>query len=261
MRIKVVGQGPAIVLIHGWGVHTAAFQPLTALLADRFRCFLVDLPGYGLNQQNSTPYQVNQLAQAIAQHTPPAIWLGWSMGGLVALHAALTLPQVRHLVMLAASPSFVRRPTWPNAVDARLLQQFATELRQDQSKTMAHFFALITLGSSHQRQERAMLQQIFRHDPVPNQDTLLSGLRLLSSNHFAHELPRLPVPSLWIGGQHDRLIPPAGLQQASHDCRHAQLVFLAQAAHVPLFGHHKTVAEAIHQFFLTEKGMTHASTP
>src|SRR5690606_40237197 len=59
----------------------------------------------------------------IADRVPRAIWLGWSLGGLVALHAALDRPaQVRGLAMLCATPRFVAAPDWPHAMPAETLR-------------------------------------------------------------------------------------------------------------------------------------------
>ena len=47
MHIETVGQGPDLVLIHGWALHGGVFAPLVARLSGRFRLHLVDLPGHG----------------------------------------------------------------------------------------------------------------------------------------------------------------------------------------------------------------------
>jgi haloalkane dehalogenase len=41
------GQGPDIVFVHGWPLTSATFRGLVPLLAERFTCHLVDLPGSG----------------------------------------------------------------------------------------------------------------------------------------------------------------------------------------------------------------------
>src|SRR5512139_2145202 len=109
MRIVVQGTGPALVMIHGWAMHSGIFAPLVERLDAHFTLYLVDLPGHGRNRDDATPLQLGTLAEVIAAHTPRALWLGWSLGGLVALHAAQTQPErVRGLAMLCASPRFVR---------------------------------------------------------------------------------------------------------------------------------------------------------
>ena len=114
MQVVVRGTGPALVMIHGWAMHGDVFEPLTTRLQAHFTLHLLDLPGHGRSRDSTVPFTLDTMARAIAALTPPAPWLGWSLGGLVALHAARARPDaVRGLLMLAASPRFVIAPDWP----------------------------------------------------------------------------------------------------------------------------------------------------
>ena len=116
-----------MVLLHGWALHAGVFAPLVEALEDRFTLHLVDLPGHGRSRSSDIPLQADACARAIAAATPPAVWLGWSMGGLIALNAAYKLPeQVQALVMLCSSPCLVRKPDWKYAVSAEIFDQFRT---------------------------------------------------------------------------------------------------------------------------------------
>jgi pimeloyl-ACP methyl ester carboxylesterase len=42
-----VGRGPDVFFVHGWPLHAATFRDIVPLLADRFTCHLIDLPGAG----------------------------------------------------------------------------------------------------------------------------------------------------------------------------------------------------------------------
>ena len=128
MHIHVTGTGPALVLIHGWALHGGIFAPLVQRLSPHFQLHVVDLPGHGFSRDDDTPLRLPYLVNAIAAATPPAVWCGWSLGGLVALHAAATLPQVRGLAMLAATPRFVRDNDWPDAVERSVFEQFGRGL-------------------------------------------------------------------------------------------------------------------------------------
>src|SRR5690625_8021596 len=86
LYIETHGRGDThIVLIHGWAMHGGVFAPLTAALAERATVHVVDLPGHGHSRDSDLPLDAADCARAIAEATPPAIWLGWSLGGLVAL--------------------------------------------------------------------------------------------------------------------------------------------------------------------------------
>ena len=100
LHVEVVGEGPPLVLIHGWGLHGGVFATLVERLSGEFQFHLVDLPGHGGSRASTTPLTLAACVPEILALTPPAAWLGWSLGGLFALHAASVSPQVRALAHL-----------------------------------------------------------------------------------------------------------------------------------------------------------------
>ena len=105
MHIDTQGSGTDLVLVHGWAMHSGVFAPLVRELGPHFRLHLVDLPGHGFSRDDGASLDPGDCTRRIAKAVPRAIWLGWSLGGLVAMRAALDLPQqVRGLVLIAASP-------------------------------------------------------------------------------------------------------------------------------------------------------------
>ena len=67
-------------------------------------------------------------ARSIAEHTPPAPWLGWSLGEPRRAAARWRGLTVRGLVAIASSPRFILAPDWPHAVDPSVFSGFANEL-------------------------------------------------------------------------------------------------------------------------------------
>lgn len=249
MHIEVRGAGPALVLLHGWAMHGAVFAPLTARLEQQFTLHLVDLPGHGRSRDSSVPLQLDAVARQVAAQTPPAPWLGWSLGGLVALQAAQTLPgSVQRLLMLCASPRFVRGDDWPQGMDARVFGDFATDLAGDYRGTIDRFLMLEAQGSDHMREEiRLLREQVFACGE-PAADKLGDGLVLLQDSDLRAGLARLAMPSLWIAGRRDRLVAPAAMQAAAGLCPGSQFLQIAGGGHAPFLTHAAQVAGAIEQF-------------
>jgi pimeloyl-[acyl-carrier protein] methyl ester esterase len=249
MKIATIGGGPPLVLLHGWAMHSGVFGPLIERLRGEFTLHLVDLPGHGINRDSDLDLQLDTVAAAVAGATPRAPWLGWSLGGLVALHAAQTRPQaVRGLAMLCASPRFVRAPDWPEGMAPTVFEGFAAELARDYRGTIDRFLMLEAQGSDHVREElRALRAQVFAVcEPSP--ERLAEGLAVLQGSDLRAGLPTLTVPSLWIAGRRDRLVFPQAMQAAATQTPAARFLRIEHGGHAPFLSHADEVATALRDF-------------
>ena len=242
------GEGPDLVLIHGWAMHSGIFAPLTAALAPHFRLHLVDLPGHGASAEREGPLDLGDAARRLAATVPRALWLGWSLGGLVALQAALDAPtQVRGLALVASSPRFVEGADWPHGVAHRVFTEFADGLRHDYHRTIERFLALEAVGAEHvQATLRELKAHVFeRGEPAVH--VLCDGLAILDRSDLRAELPQLAMPSLWIAGRRDRLIPRGAMAWAAAAAPQGRYLELP-AGHAPFLGHAAEVAAALVRF-------------
>lgn len=248
LHVEIAGRGPPLVLIHGWGLHGGVFAPLVDRLQDQYEMHLVDLPGHGHSRVCETSLTLEACTAEILACTPPAPWLAWSLGGLFALHAASRSPQVRALLMIAATPCFVRSEDWSHAVESSVFDQFRIDLQQDYPGTLQRFLALDTIGSEHARAELRTLKESLYARGEPSTRALQEGLKLLQDSDLRSTLPRLSVPSLWISGHRDRLVPPAAMHQAAAMTPGSRYVDIAAGGHAPFLGHADQVASEIRSF-------------
>lgn len=249
MHIETLpGAGRDLVLLHGWAMHGGIFAPLCKALAGRYRMHRVDLPGHGYSRASATPLRLADCARRIAERVPRAIWLGWSLGGLIALHAASSEPGVRGLVMLCASPRFVSAPDWPYGVPMRMISEFGDGLQRDWHATIDRFLALEMHGSEHMREAlRSLRAEVFAHgEPAPR--VLAEGLHLLEHADLRSVLPGLPVPSLWLAGRRDRLVDWRAMQQAALQAPGASYLRIDGVAHAPFLTHTEAVVAALDEF-------------
>lgn len=246
LHVEKLGHGPVpMVLLHGWAMHGGVMRPLADALAAQCTLYVVDLPGHGLSRASSIALEPRACAAAIAAITPPAIWLGWSLGGLIALTAALDLPQqVRALGMLCATPKFVRDAGWTWASDAALVRHLATDLETDYHATLERFLALEAMGSADPRAELRQLRELVFSRGEPELRVLQEGIAILEQADRRAALPDLGVPSVWIAGRRDRLVPPQAMQWSATRCG-GHYVEIHHASHAPFFGHADAVAQAL----------------
>ena len=247
---EVHGQGPALVLLHGWAMHSGIFAPLIERLSSHFTMHLVDLPGHGRSAGHGLPLTLeNAAAQVLAAVPERALWLGWSLGGLVALQAAAGPPaRMRGLVMMAASPRFVRAEDWPQGMDASIFREFAKALGSDYRGTLDRFLMLEAQGSDHVREELRLLRgEVFAHGE-PAADVLRDGLGLLEASDLRAVLPGLALPSLWVAGRRDRRVSPAALQAAAALAPGSRFHQVGSGGHAPFLTHADDVAAALREF-------------
>ena len=249
MHIEVRGTGPALVLLHGWAMHGGLFAPLVERLQSKYTLHVVDLPGHGHSAASSLPLELDAVVGEIVGRVPRALWLGWSMGGLFALHAAhRAAAAVRGLLMVCASPRFVRAADWPLGMEPGVFRGFARDLAGDYRATIDRFLWLEAQGSEHARTQLQLLRaQAFLHGE-PSPQRLREGLELLQQADLRDYLPGLRLPSLWLAGRRDRLVSSAAMEWAAQQSPVAVYQRIEHAGHAPFLSHADEVAAAISGF-------------
>lgn len=228
-----------LVLLHGWGLNAGVWDCISEQLASQFTLHLVDLPGYGRSAGYGA-MDLEAMAQCVLRQAPDrAIWLGWSLGGLVASQIALTQPErVDALVTVASSPCFSahEEEAWPGIKPA-VLTGFQQQLSEDFQRTVERFLALQTLGTESARQDARKLKTIVLDAPMPSVEVLNGGLDILKSVDLRAALEPLSLPFWRLYGRLDGLVPRkvAGLLDARYP--HSPSVMFDKAAHAPFISH------------------------
>ncbi|MCW8329552.1 pimeloyl-ACP methyl ester esterase BioH [Photobacterium sp. SDRW27] len=242
------GQGSDLVLIHGWGMNGAVWQQLLPLLTPHYRVHWVDLPGYGHSRELITD-SVDEMAHVLLENSPEsAIWLGWSLGGLVAKQAAILAPErVSKLVTVASSPRFAAESTW-RGIKPQVLADFQRQLSDNFQLTVERFLALQAMGSPTARQDIKLLKQAVLSRPQPNPEALAAGLRLLAEVDLREQLAQISQPWLRLYGRLDGLVPVKIAAELDELAPQSQRQVFAAASHAPFISHPEEFVEALQSF-------------
>jgi pimeloyl-[acyl-carrier protein] methyl ester esterase len=249
LHTETTGHGPGLVLIHGWGLHGGIWETLLPHLEPYFRVTTVDLPGHGHSRWQGQA-GLAAFADAVLDSAPQrAAWLGWSLGGLVALQAALVQPsRVGALLLLASTPSFVRRDGWSPAMLPALLDTFAGELETDFERTLNRFLALQVHGSRSAgdvlRQLRAGMLRRGQPDPA----ALRAGLGILRDTDLREACAGIGCPALVLAGERDTLVPVNAARLTADLLPQGRMHGLAGAGHAPFLSAPDEVAARIRAF-------------
>ena len=274
---EISGSGPALVLLHGWGLNVRVWDGLAAALRDRFRIIAIDLPGHGrspwLPECSSLADQAAQVSDTIAGITSEYSLLGWSLGGQIALQLA-AIPRaaghvagacntrvaatVNRLVLIAATPRLVAAPDWPHGAPPERLTAQAASLRTDYRRTVSDFLELQVRGSAAGAEALEQLRAaLFAHglqeqgnDAGPFRAALARGLELLRDTDLRPLLPDVTLPALVIAGQYDRVTMPAASHALADSLPDARYVEIRRAAHAPFLSHLPELSALIADFLL-----------
>lgn len=230
------GAGEPLVVVHGWGFGYRAFDPVARQLAARRRLIRVDLPGCGASRPDRCGGDLDAIAAAVLAAVPqPAAWLGWSLGGLVALAAARQRPDaVAGVTLVAATPRFVADADWPG-VDPETLAAFAHTLEQDPATAHGRFLGFQLAGSERTRPALRALRAASAANGLPETATLAAGLDLLARADLRGVPGALSCPAAAILGERDPLVPMAVRPQLEREGVDVSVV--RGAGHAPFASH------------------------
>ncbi len=201
-----------LVLLAGWGAPATVWEPVRERLARHFAVHTRDLlSGPALTGDNQT--DARRLSDHLQEGIPDtAVWVGWSLGGLLATDIARRYPaKVRSLLLVAANPHFASDAASPFSLSAEVLAAFRSTFRQNPRQAWRRFQSLQCQGSASARQDLRTLQAMAGHDLPADCQRLDHQLGWLQTLDYSDWLVEARVAG-WLGGRHDALVPAAAGQ-------------------------------------------------
>jgi len=153
---------------------------------------------------------------------PGAEVVGWSLGAMHALEAATRI-ELAGLVLVAATPQFVRRDGWRHGWPPRVLERMRGRLQEDPAALLDEFEAgLFAPGE----------------EPVPlprerDAATLDEGLRYLETFSVLDRLATIPCRVRLLHGARDTVVPLAAAEHLAAALPDADLTVWEEAGHAP----------------------------
>jgi pimeloyl-ACP methyl ester carboxylesterase len=233
------GSGEPVLLITGWTISSAVFDPVADLYLPRVRIVAYDHRGAGRSAPWPAPVSIAMLAADAARVLDDrglenAHVVGLSMGAAVALELAIRMPQrVRSLVLVgggAGGPSTARPGLWEACgVAAAVLSDSA---RHRRAWPAAALFSE-RFRDEHPERVAGYMPYFAQHRAPP----WMAGWQLLATACFGRRgsLHRVCAPTLVLHGERDVMSPAGNARLLAHGIPGAQLHVVAEAGHaVPL---------------------------
>jgi 2-succinyl-6-hydroxy-2,4-cyclohexadiene-1-carboxylate synthase len=234
---------PPLVLLHGFTQTRQSWRLTVAALAGRYRAVTPDLPGHGLMSERRPATLPATLAYLRALVEEPHVLAGYSMGGRIALHAALALPgRVTRLVLIGASPGLAdpaereerRRAdeTLADRIEAIGVEAFAEE------------WAALPLWEGQPDRVRAAAHADRLRNTAPGLAAALRGLGTGALPSLWDRLADLTIPVTLVAGERDAKFRAIAARMAER-LVDARVVVIPGAGHAAHLEHPDLVAAAI----------------
>ena len=238
-HVQIMGQGPALLLLHGTGAATHSWRGLAPLLARRFTVVASDLPGHGFTghlprSQAGLPGMARAVAGLLRTlDKRPNVVVGHSAGAAIAarmvldrLVAPAALVSINGALLPLPGPGAVLFPAAARLLAATPVVPWIFSLQASNRDTVDR---LLARTGSRIDAEGARLYARLLARPGHAAGTL----RMMSQWDLQDlGLSRLALPVMLVWGEEDGMVPPSHARRLHRLLPHARLAPLPGLGHL-----------------------------
>lgn len=231
LEIVEQGQGRPVVLGHALGVDLRMWDEVADELARDHLVLRYDHRGQGASDVPPGPYTMDELVDDAAalireRDAGPVVYVGLSMGGMVALGLAVRHPDLLRGVVVANSGA-----KYPDAARAAWAERIASVEAQGMAAvadaTMERWFTPGFRATRHEIVDR-FRHTVLQADPAG----YVATCHAIAAVDWLDRLPGVRCPALVIAGAQDAGAPPAFAQAIAERIAGAELQLWDDVAHM-----------------------------
>jgi len=242
INYKIAGQGPAILILHGWGGSSDSWIQVQEILArEGFKIIVPDFPGFGKSKTPFEPWGVKEYGNFVLNLTKILelqnfFLLGHSFGGRVAIKFSVLYPEKIKSLILCDSAGIKQK--W--GIGEKLIFQISkignaiftpTPLRRFKDKAKNLFYIFL------------------RHRDYAKADgTMRETIKKVLTEDLLKDLPQIKIRTLIIWGESDKLVPVKYAHIFKEKIENSELKILPKIGHSPHLEVPEKLAEIIINF-------------
>jgi pimeloyl-ACP methyl ester carboxylesterase len=251
IHLMLDGEGPPLLLIHGFAASAAAFRRLAPHLNGSFSLIAPDLPGFGFSARDPTAdYSYEGYAALLFElldrlGIERAAVLGHSIGAAIALRMAVSAPERVTRLVLAGGPGRVDPvlPVWLRPFAPVLVPALAA------NPTVQRWMVSGATAPGRGLDEAALRTAMAGSRVKGNAETLVAMLS--TTRHGPPPDPAgIATPVLVLAGEHDRYFHPRRARRLAGTLARARVSIVPDAAHLLLEEQPERCAVTIRRFLL-----------
>jgi pimeloyl-ACP methyl ester carboxylesterase len=260
--LELEGAGPPLVLLHGWADSADTWRLLLAeLSAAERRAVAVDLPGFGTSDNLRQGRMLPQLDRFVAEviryavdHGPPAVVVGNSLGGTLALRAAERCRELGIGGVVPVAPAGFDMAAWFRLIERNPVLQILLAVPAPLPEAMVReavgrVYALLAFPRPDEVDRRVIDAFTSHHrSRATVARRLRSARRLLPELAYPFHLDRVGCPVMLVWGQRDRMVSPQGVERVVAALPDTRVELLADCGHCPQIELPERLAELLMGF-------------
>jgi len=229
---QLTGQGPALVLLHGFTVDSRMWKPQLDSLSKNFTLIAWDAPGAGQSSDPPASFTINDWADCLARlldsiRVKQAHILGLSRGGILAQEFYRRHPKL--VLSLILSDTYAGwKGSLPDPVPEERLAACIRDASLPPHQFVPKYLGGMFTDSATEKVKQELADIMFEFHPI--------GFRLMSIGIARLDtrdiLAKIKVPTLLIWGEEDKRSPINIAYQFRDEIPGSKLVIISKAGHV-----------------------------
>jgi|SRR5688500_12915104 len=248
LRYRVTGQGPDLLLLHGWGGSIESFTPVIRGLAPQYRVVALDFPGHGQSSLPPHPWRVSDFLASTLEFMDklslqqPHI-LSHSFGGRVTIKLAAEHPARAGKLLMAAAAGIPPR----RSLKQKLKRSVGATAGKLQAAARGIPGATNMVDAMNRRLHSALASRDYK-----NAGELRETLKLVLAEDLTPLVPRIRSKVLLVWGDRDEDTPLSIGEKLASLLPHNELVVFPGAGHFPYLDQQHKFLLLAQRFFREE---------
>ncbi|MEP6707876.1 MAG: alpha/beta fold hydrolase [Pyrinomonadaceae bacterium] len=249
------GNGPAIVLLHGFPFDRTMWRDQVEWLRSSYRLIAPDLRGLGETRSPGEVATMDQMARDVAAlldqlEIDRAIICGLSMGGYVAFEFCHSFPARVHALVLAGTRAPADSEQEKESRERQTARMLAEGMKGIAEETLPKLLTPETLMRKPEVVKRVR-EMIERSDP---NGAAAAQRGMAARRDYSGDLAQINVPTLIVVGREDSIRPVGDAEFLHRRIRNSRLEIIDEAAHVSNLEQPEIFNRALGAFLQTPGG-------
>lgn len=229
------GNRKTVLLVHGIMMSKQVWKNQVEHLSASHRVIALDLYGFGDSTGKFRDSSYEDHAWDIKalldnKGIKKVHFVGWSLGGAIAIVFATLFPDyLYNLVLVDSTPRLIATEDFPHAISEADATELLSVLEKDFERAIVNFVDMQLPEKNCHHVRELMINITSESDIRVTRTHLISS----SARDLRDQLPKIQLTTLLISGELDALCPTEASQYMANTLQHSKLIIMRGLGHAP----------------------------